>query len=213
MWRGSTPNPPLLEGHLSCHVPREGTGALAENREDPCGEQGVVWPAHNQDDRAGAAGAGQQEWGGALRSTAPWTGGFWALRGGSGCRFPHLLWSGTVLKTMLDILQTLSLSLSAVSTPPTLLSLAHATSGEWGVGGLPSQMGGVGGREGGAAQGPALEEGPVCFQDIHKDQPYYDIPDAPYRITVPDTCEAREVGRGFELQHKALGDMVQPCAH
>lgn len=75
---------------------------------------------------------------------------------------------------MLDILQTLSLSLSAVSHPKhrrIIFDYFHLHI-------HPNMSGDV--------------YGPV--QDIHKDQPYYDIPDAPHRITVPDTYEAREVG-------------------
>lgn len=129
---------------------------------------------------------------------------------GSGCRFPHLLWSGTVLKTMLDILQTLSLSLSAVSAPA---HPARAPIRGEGVPALafPSHRRDRWSREGGGAWS-RFDRGPVCFQDIHKDQPYYDIPDAPYRITVPDTYEAREVGWGLELQHEARGQF-SPGGH
>lgn len=74
---------------------------------------------------------------------------------------------------MLDILQTLSLSLSAVSHPKhgrIIFDHFH----------LPVHP-----NTSGDVYGP--------IQDIHKDQPYYDIPDTPHRITVPDTYEAREV--------------------
>lgn len=98
-----------------------------------------------------------------------------------------------MLKTMLDILQTLSLSLSAVSALPPP-SLPHAPSGERGA---PVADGWGQGRRRPWGRGARRGRGvrwALRSQDIHKDQPYYDIPDVPYRITVPDTYEAREVG-------------------
>lgn len=74
---------------------------------------------------------------------------------------------------MLDILQTLSLSLSAVShSKHRQIIFDHF---HFHV--QPNTGGGI----------------YALIQDIHKDQPYYDIPDTPHRITVPDTYEAREV--------------------
>lgn len=80
-----------------------------------------------------------------------------------------------MLRTMLDILQTLSLSLSAVSLSVRADLLRSIIL--FCINVYPNVSSDV----------------YAVMQDIHKDQPYYDIPDTPHRITVPDTNEAREV--------------------
>lgn len=86
-----------------------------------------------------------------------------------------------MLRTMLDILQTLSLSLSAVSQGQRgpFMCVRPIVQRFFTLNGCAAH--------------DLNSDAHLVLQDIHKDQPYYDIPDTPYRITVPDTYEAREV--------------------